>query len=72
MAHTIYLTPSKSPCPRCGAQTARLSTFHFGATFEAECAGCGFGRAVGESHDMAVARLHGNYLAAPKKEEGQG
>lgn len=43
--------------------------YHFGATVEAECAGCGFGRAVGENLEMALARNYGNYLAAPKTEE---
>ncbi len=62
MAHEIYLKPAKMACPRCGNKNARVSIYHFGSTYYAECSECAFGTVHGCNEDMALARLYGNYL----------
>ena len=64
MAHQIYKKEMQRPCPRCGCKEARLATYHFGATYSAECADCAFGNITGDNEDMAMARLHGQCLEA--------
>ena len=68
MAHRIWEEEFKKECPRCGSKKVRLSTYHFGATYQAECAECSFGQITGDNQEMALARLNGNYLEANQKD----
>ena len=61
MANKIWRTKSTRPCPRCGEEESLLATYHFGATFEVECKGCGLGRAHGDSEEIALARQNNKY-----------
>ena len=67
MANLIYKKLLKTNCPRCGASEATVSIYHFGATYQAECSGCGFGRATGDNEEIALSRLYGNFLEIPQK-----
>ena len=62
MAHRILKEPFIPVCPRCGCTEARLLEYHFGASWVAECAGCGFGKVDGDDSETAKARLKGKYL----------
>ena len=63
MAHQIW-EESFIECPRCHNKKVRMSTYHFGHTFMAECASCSFGKITGDNSAMALSRLRGNYLEA--------
>lgn len=67
MAHTIYGKTAKTSCPRCGGKTVRIATYHFGATYMAECADCGYGKSYGDNEAMALARLYGEFLEHGKQ-----
>ena len=65
MAHAVYeitmeLTCPK--CPRCGNRQVRIAVYHFGATYQAECAGCAWGEVDGANEAQAVARYRGKLL----------
>ena len=62
MANNIYQKEISESCPRCGASVATLMVYHFGATYKAECAKCGLGQATGDSEEIVMARLLGEYL----------
>ena len=62
MAHQIWEVDFEESCPRCESNKVRLATYHFGNTFIAECAGCGFGQIAGDNQITATSRLKGQYL----------
>jgi len=41
---------------------ARIATYHFGCTYQAECATCSCGTADGDDEGMALARMRGKML----------
>ena len=63
MAHQIW-EESFIACPRCKSEKVRIATYHFGATYRAECAKCSFGQSTGDNSAMALARLQGEYMEA--------
>jgi predicted RNA-binding Zn-ribbon protein involved in translation (DUF1610 family) len=67
MAHKIYTKKKSIKCPLCGESAGvRFATYHFGTTYTAECANCGFGKVEGDNEDMALARYKGEVLKAEK------
>jgi hypothetical protein len=72
MAHKIYSRSANVPkCPRCGSDTIRLATYHFGSTYMAECFNCSFGTSNGCDESMAISRYRGQVMeyAGPTKLE---
>lgn len=62
MANTIYTKETNIVCPRCKSFTTTISTYHFGATYKAECSKCGLGQVTADNEEIALARLNGCYL----------
>lgn len=54
--------PNDLRCPVCNGDVLRIMSFHWGATYQAECAYCGFGQAIGDDKDTAIARWRGKKL----------
>ena len=66
MANKIYKKEFEE-CPRCKNKEVRISIYHFGATYQAECSLCALGRETGDDEDTALARLRGRYREYNKK-----
>lgn len=66
MAHKVYEVEIGQRCPRCGNTQARLAIYHFGNTYTAECAGCGWGMVDGANEAQATARYRGKLLESER------
>lgn len=53
MAHYTYDIQLDKACPRCGSTTAIVGVFHFGATHQPRCKGCGLNDGKGECAELA-------------------
>ena len=53
MAHYSYTIELNKKCPRCGSSEALVSVYHFGATFQPQCNGCGLNDGKGDSKEQA-------------------